>query len=253
MKKREPVFKTEADLCAAFIAWTKRWGWTAYAETAGWDIVLVRSSGVQIGVQAKLAFNTKVLAQSLPHYARDAEIGPDYRVVLVDRTTDGAREVCEALGLVLFHAEHYRSFREPRIGFSPSNEPELNHHEFSRYGNAWYDWNPRQRIKLPDYVPDVAAGASGPVQLTPWKIGALKLIATMDLRGYVTRDDFRMHSINPSRWMQRTGQFAWLVDGGVPGQWKRGPALDFDRQHPTVYAQIRNEIAQRIPEQGKAA
>jgi hypothetical protein len=43
---------SEADLCAGFIAAaTKGGSWTAYAETAGYDILMVRASdGVQIGI-----------------------------------------------------------------------------------------------------------------------------------------------------------------------------------------------------------
>ena len=74
-----PRYKTEAALCADFITWVKaesgtqrRFGagrspvWTPYAETAGWDILLVAADGTQIGVQAKLRFNLKVIAQSIP-------------------------------------------------------------------------------------------------------------------------------------------------------------------------------------------
>lgn len=39
--KRDPKFKTEADLCTAFCAAARDEGWVPYAETEGWDILLV--------------------------------------------------------------------------------------------------------------------------------------------------------------------------------------------------------------------
>lgn len=67
-KKLKPkMFKTEADLCAAFIASIDS-RWTPYAETAGWDILLVRhADGFQIGIQAKQKMNTEVVNRNKPY------------------------------------------------------------------------------------------------------------------------------------------------------------------------------------------
>ena len=60
-RETRQAFRSEADLCAAFLAALEREHakkWMAYAETAGWDILLVRlKDGFQIGIQAKLALN----------------------------------------------------------------------------------------------------------------------------------------------------------------------------------------------------
>lgn len=62
--KQKP-FATEAELCARFIAAIGA-DWTAYAETEGWDILLVRKAdGFQIGIEAKLKFNLDVVTQAL--------------------------------------------------------------------------------------------------------------------------------------------------------------------------------------------
>ena len=54
-------FAKESDLCAAFLASLPE-GWTAYPETAGFDILLGREvDGFQIGIQAKLRLNAKVI------------------------------------------------------------------------------------------------------------------------------------------------------------------------------------------------
>lgn len=66
-----------------------------------------------------------------------------------------------------------------------------------------------------------------------------------EIRGHVTRADFRVLGMDPRRWL---GPQGWLLgDPGRPGEFTRGDALDFDRQHPTVYAQVLAEIrAQEI-------
>ena len=110
----EKTYATEAELCTAFINWIKSENgktlgrdtapiWTPYAETAGWDILLVADDGTQIGIEAKLKFNMKVLAQSLPDcwdtYADYP--GPDYRAVLVPKFDSDHERICAALGLVM--------------------------------------------------------------------------------------------------------------------------------------------------------
>ncbi|TIU81425.1 MAG: hypothetical protein E5W01_20510, partial [Mesorhizobium sp.] len=65
MAKAKAVFESEAALCAAFIARLPK-DWTAYPETAGFDILLVRGAdGAQIGVEAKMTLNAKVLMQAV--------------------------------------------------------------------------------------------------------------------------------------------------------------------------------------------
>ena len=59
-------FASEADLCAAFLAWAARTapGVACYAEWAGWDILLVYPEGFQLGIQAKLRLNAEVIGQA---------------------------------------------------------------------------------------------------------------------------------------------------------------------------------------------
>ena len=107
-------YASEAHLCAAFIEWVKAVSgkvdhghrtpvWTPYAETAGWDILLVADDGAQIGIEAKLNFNMKVLAQAMPeNYEAWRETGPDFRAILVPNGDDSHRRICAALGLLIF-------------------------------------------------------------------------------------------------------------------------------------------------------
>ena len=248
--KRTPKYATEADLCAAFIAWARKesgrahWReptpvWTAYAETAGWDILLVGIDGTQIGVQAKQRFNMKVLQQTVPDgtYAAWRDDGPDYRAILVPERDHDAEALCGALGITCFAP----TTRWADDGLSDQFTPGLN----MEVHGGWHYWSPRKRCELPDFVPDVIAGASGPVQLTKWKVQALRLVARLEIRGHVTRQDFRALNMDPRRWL---GPQGWLTANPArPGEFTRGEGLDFDRQHPTVYAQVLAETrAQEI-------
>lgn len=248
--KSKPKYATEADLCADFIAWVKRKSgrieragiqtpnWVPYAETAGWDILLVADDGTQIGIQAKLKFNMKVLMQSVPDSWDDWRgRGPDYRAVLVPDRDGGHSNLCAALGLMLF-TPHYD------YGYGMEFEPKLDMHT---YNGGWHYWSPHKRCELPEFVPDVIAGDSAPVQLTKWKIAALRIVATLEVKGHVTRQDFRSHGVDPRRW---TGPGGWLIPRSEQmqhqGQYIRGPALDFDRQHPEVYAKVLAEVRGKL-------
>lgn len=227
--KRVIHFKTEAELCAAFIAdAAARWNLTAYAETSGWDILMVAPDGTQIGVQAKMQFNMKLLYQTIEDgWSRWNPTGPDFRAVLLPYR-DGD-PILQALGIGAFWPDAYPL--KGRIRFNP----ELEYPQWS----AWHYWNPEQRVALPKYVPDVVAGASGPIQLTKWKIAALQIMATLELRGYVTRDDFKQFGIDHRRW---TNSNEWLIPGTEKGRYVRGPNLNFDKQHPDVYGKVRADI-----------
>lgn len=245
--KKQPRYATEAALCADFLKWVKSperfrrdddTRWTPYAETAGWDILLVAQDGTQIGIQAKLKFNMKVLTQSLPdRWDHWHDRGPDYRAVLVSEWDSDHERICNALGLALIGGSGH-GWKHPQF------RPGLLENDG---GGGWHYWSPRKREKLPEFVPDVVAGDSAPLQLTKWKIAALRITATLEVRGHVTREDFRQHGIDPRRW---TGPGGWLVPKSErmqdAGQYVRAPSLDFDRQHPDVYAQVLAEIRAKL-------
>lgn len=241
----EKTYSTEAELCTAFIDWIKAENgkargrdmapvWTPYAETAGWDILLVADDGTQIGIEAKLKFNLKVLAQCLPsswdNYAECP--GPDYRAVLVPKFDSDHERICAALGLVMIGTK----------GWGNEFRPDMTPDRGDSYHLMWHHWNPPQRCKLPDYLPDVQAGCPAPLQLTDWKVKALRILATIEARGYVTKQDFKKHRIDPRAW---TGAQGLLVPGTAPGQFVRGKA-SFDKQHPTVYAQVLAEVSAEV-------
>jgi len=238
------AFATEADLCRQFIAAVERANerrkarfgedvqvWTPYPETAGFDILFVANDGRQIGVEAKLRLNGKVLAQALPSYITYSfgMIGPDYRAVLVPSSGD-LQPVCSALGLTVL------TLRDDRYGidgYTPSFPVA------DRDDSAWHDWCPQQRCTVPEVNSDTVAGVPSPIQLTEWKIKAIKLAIILEQRP-VSRADFKALNLSPSRW---TAPFTgWLVKsnaGYVPG-----PHMpDFRRQHPVAYEQLKERFS----------
>ncbi len=245
--KKEKPFATEVDLCAAFIAALPK-EWTAYAETAGWDILLVRrADGFQIGVQAKLQFNAHVLTQAIEggHWYHATSAGPDCRAVLVPADDIRMSTIANFIGItvIAFRAagEHVHGYHR-RASFQPQL-PDRHHDTY------WYEWCPAKRHELPEYVPDVAAGAPAPNQLTYWKIQAAKICVLLETRGFVTREDFKALHIDHRRWIAKDG---WLVkseQGWVAG--KHTPNLK--AAHPTNYEQIKADIAKWMPPEIKVA
>jgi hypothetical protein len=228
------AFATEADLCAAFLAWVAREHpeIRAYAEWAGWDILLVYPEGWQIGVQAKLRLNAEVLGQAAPdayYYSTDHERpAPDYRAVLVPEQGANLSGIASRLGLVVFSP---RRRWDGLIEF----EPHLRQAEKpDRYWprREWVDWNPINRHELPPCPTDSIAGSPCPVSLTQWKLGALAVLAELAVRGTITTKNIKSHC-DPRRWIAG----GWLEPAGDKGVWKRGAACpNFDEQHPTAYA-----------------
>lgn len=237
MKPPKP-FAKETDLCAAFLAVLPD-TWTAYAEHAGFDILLVRKAdGVQIGVEAKLKLNAEVVAQCLEDggYYRADMANPDYRAVLVPYSDAGHFDrVATYIGFTILRMEAASTdrWRNHKARYRP-DLPGDNTHWNDRY---WHDWSPTKRCRLPEYVPDVAAGDSAPIKLTEWKIAALRIEATLELRGFVTRADFAHLRIDHRRWLAR--ESGWLAKDEANGRLIAGPRFpNWKGQHPRVYAEI---------------
>lgn len=240
--KKQPHFATEVALCERFLAAVKKGGgWTPYAETAGWDILLVRDAdGVQIGIQAKLRCNIEVINQSLEEYGAWAadRNGPDYRAILVpDSEARGLDRVADYIGLTIIRVTPPAERGIIRADFRPYLPKEGGHQ--SAFGDDWHEWCPTRRHKLPEYVPDVAAGSAAPMQLTRWKISAIKIAILLERRGHVTRADFKHIGIDHRRWL--TGGMAWLrVSNGVYVRDRLMP--NFKAIHPRNYDEIASDF-----------
>jgi len=250
---KEKLFATEAEMCARFIAALPDM-WTAYPETGGFDILLARNAdGFQIGIEAKLRLNAKVICQAAeyPSHCYVDQPGPDCRAVLIpDGVGMDLAALCPLVGITVIRMSKLGLDRDGKIvwydrertmarlasgGYSYPFHPQLPGRDDSGWPHdQWFELCPLKRIDLPGWIPDVEAGRSAPVALTDWKIRAIKIVVTLERRGFVTRQDFAHLKISMSRWTQ--GQ--WLKSDGC-GNWTAGDYLpDFRAQHPVNFTQI---------------
>jgi hypothetical protein len=217
------TYCNESALCDSFMQRCTRYGWSAYPETGDWDILLVRDD-IQIGVQAKLRLNVRVLEQCILKGAPNYRRGPHYRAILVPRQKHYPTALLAKLKLLCFSDDNYNHalLREP--------------HGLSRMSN--YDWRPIVPEWLPEVIPQVPAGAPAPLQLTKWKQAAMQLFARAEVQGYVTSADIKQLKLSPTVF-QRMG---WLIPNGEKtGRLQRlviAPASNHirpDQQHPQEY------------------
>lgn len=250
MSKRAdaPKFENEAALVTAFCTWVDRENenrnrgddrkWTAYHETAGWDLLLANNrTGAQIGIEAKLSLNPKVLIQALPDHNWWSPRGPDFRAVLVPAPDLQlcVSGIAKHLGITVITARPQTSYRNEHAGWNFG--PELPDESDSYGMREWPHWLPAERCNLPEYIPDVTGGHSAPIALTQWKIKAIRLMILLDRRGYVTRKDMNALQISPTRWTD--GYHGFLARDADKGGFVRCDRTpDLRAQHPTNYAQI---------------
>lgn len=243
------LLPTEAALCDLFIReFNAQPGWTCYPETGGFDVVVAHESGRQIGVEAKQRLNAKVAQQILPSSGIElhGRAGPDHRLVIVASITEaneGIARMLEMFGIPVWAPrvyerwnEQHETIRTPtfdlvsrmRNDAECSDPPRFQYH----WHSALFDWNPPERVPLPAIPPCVPAGVPGPVQLTPWKQAALRVLARLRAQGSITTKEIKAEGCSPSNWTQR-----WLTQGAIRGQWVETDALPkFDEQHPEQYA-----------------
>ncbi|MGH8028041.1 MAG: hypothetical protein ACREO0_15080 [Pseudoxanthomonas sp.] len=243
-----PKYATEAELCADFAQVMGQDGWLVYPETAGFDLVLVREdTGFQLGVEAKLALNAKVCEQILPSIqsAKYDITGPDWRAVLVPTIggNAGIAEMLGILGVMTFTPTVDYQHRDGRgYGYQLAFKYQ---HQHSWLRMEWHDWNPEKRLELPAFARSdmarMAAGTPAPIQLTPWKLGTIKLLAILQVHGHVTRKDCAECRVDARRFCASDGLLSQLGDG----KWGRGPRTPrFDQQHPATFADfVAKELA----------
>lgn len=234
--------KKESDLCDLFMAcFNKLDGWVCYPEAAGFDILAVHTDGRQIGIEAKLALNSKVADQIIPepYYDRYEKPGPDHRMVIVSKITDaskGIAKMLEALGVSVLCVSRDGTFPFYRHSELTGGRP--------YYECFMFDWNPVERCQVPVMVTSLKAGIPAPVRLTPWKESALKVIALLRKQGHITGKQISAFGIGVTTWTQAAGsKRSWLAKGEVRGQWVETEYLPkFDEQHPEVYALAVKEL-----------
>lgn len=267
-------FDNEAQLCRVFISHLPE-GWTAYPETEGFDILLVRAvDGAQVGVEAKMTLNAKVLLQAIENiYHNEHWSGgnPDFRAVLVPDGAAGGemKQIARVLGVSVLECRsaadreaavqariedwgRYGHVVSEDLAARIRKEVELDWKPFSPdlpgiddWRERWVDFCPAERCPVPDYIPDVAAGASAPTQLSRWKVKAIKICILLSKRGEVTISDFKAIEIDRKRWLDMGWMAAKPGCRGVYIAGHRTP--DFRVQHPVNYGEIEADFDKWAP------
>lgn len=202
------TFESEADLCQALIESAKPHGWVAYAEQGGWDILFVRR-GIQVGVQAKLVGNLKMLFQALPERPRwVGTTGPHYRAVVVSRwsgRTELSRhahrneigELAQRLRLLVLEPPDpnpigaYNDWLQQRWPFLNLEPSRYQTKIIRRFDWPWYRWHPSKLVWVPPFVPDLPAGVPSPRSVSAFQIACIQLERICNERGWICRDDVR--------------------------------------------------------------
>lgn len=250
MKRRsrlELPWKTEAELCEDFIRGARALGWTVYPETAGFDLLLVAPDGRQVGVEAKLRPNLELVGQICDHALHAWQQVPDHLAVLVGRSNRHLGAVSRKAGFEVIDGSEVIRQRE-RNEWSLDRAPDGSDCE-----NPWGAYRPKhtehwprledgtKRCVLPSFVPNLQAGIPGPIQLTPWKIKAIRLCGRLRERGWVTTQDFKELGLDSSRWIR--GSLRWLEDSGERDgrrfKYVARPGVELpDEQRPELTRQV---------------
>lgn len=201
-----PIPETEVQLCEELITRARLEGFAVFPEVSDWDLIIVDSDGVQLGVQAKMRANVDVIGQAIRRRSRIN--GPRHRAVLVPKANGSFYQVARALGLHVFTFRSIgsRRYREKVIRFSTMKEWK---------GKPYW---------LPPVPSSCPAGSPSPRPLTQWRVRAIELCLLLEEKGHLTGEDFKRAGINQSTWLQRcelkrdgkVGRFARYVAGPNP-------------------------------------
>lgn len=217
-------YESESELCSQFIDHARSKGFKVYCETADFDLLLVVTPevlkhtalftpGEQIGVHAKLLPNVAVLYQALPRARGPVldKVGPDYYAILVPNATDEFVFVARKLGITVYTASWSKStWWRGTAQFVTKGTPRVDF-GLTDSGFTYKKMEHKERCWTPEVEVNIPAGTKAPVQLTPWKMAAVKLCITGVKKGYLTTQDFADAKISMSRWSQK----GWVQ----PGEW----------------------------------
>jgi hypothetical protein len=199
------MFKTEKELCDKFSEHMRSYNWIIYPETCGWDLLLARNK-IQVGVQAKLKPNMKVITQALPNKITIQD-GPHYRAVLLANNMKigyyGMNvdfiKLCNHLKILIFVKHRYLDYQWIS---GIHNRDKIN--DYANIDFRYYRWNTKKLEWLPPYVPEYEAGIPSPKSVTPYKIMLCRLEVLECQKGWICRDDVTKEAkkvglnINPS-------------------------------------------------------
>ena len=212
---------SEVELCAAFIAWTQaNSDWVAYSETGGFDMLLVASDGRSSASKPNFPAPPnwsirrcpKTAFRALPVPISAASCCRSARAEI-----PGAAAVAGPAGLLRLAARR----RVSRRVIDRSNG-------LVALGSGAAD-------RAATFLARRRRGAAVADPADEIQNCRPKLIALIEVRGYVVSQDFRDLGIDSRRW---TNPKNGLLQFDSQGRYQRGEKLIFDKQHPRVFAEI---------------
>ncbi|GHB36037.1 hypothetical protein GCM10007094_27060 [Pseudovibrio japonicus] len=217
-KRRKATFASESEMCTHFISKLPV-EWIAYPEWGNWDILLVRhSDGFQIGIEAKLRLNAKVISQAAENAYQCDKPGPDCRAILIPKGSNlDFQPVCNILSLQIIEIESESSKSPSTVNWY---RPKLPNPDRASPAGNFKEFYPTERLELPEIIPIVEAGKPSPIKLTPWKIKAIKLDVLLKKHGVVTRKLFKALNLSTTLFLHSGND--WMRKGTARGEWERG-------------------------------
>lgn len=184
--------ESEHDLINKFLENQNKDLWDCYPENQKWDFLMQSKDGkIQIGFQAKLRCNLKVISQCadlLKNESVSQVVGPHYIAVLVPSWETASKSfqdfqiVCEHLKIMVFtekgclsKTSNGKTYVEFCQTFNVHKDP-LQILDGSPH---YYRHNFVGKVWTPPFVPTGAAGVKSPTSVTKFKIGVVKLCEMM--------------------------------------------------------------------------
>lgn len=231
---------TEAELCAEFTKVARANGWEVYAETGGWDLLLVWTGDAPVLVydsgHRELELHNGpeegFSGSKLAAMEDEIELAPGDQWGIQAKLR-GSFEVIDQALVGVQWVERGRTQRMAAPDFRsvlvPSaSAPFLHICSHLRLGvvtplitdvyRPTYRWTTRLQHTLPPIVPSWTGGAPSPKSLSHWRVQALKICARLRAGEILMRKDFKEYEINIKTFVQRH----WILSTGH-GQYVMNP------------------------------
>jgi hypothetical protein len=202
----------ETDLCNKFIDYCASFGANNVNEYEGWDTV-VEYHGILFGVQAKLQFNTHVIAQCLHNN------NVDFKIILLpnlSRLDPDLELIAHRLRLLVVTLD----------GLGSPIARQMNKSIF------YYRQKIKKRLAFPSEFFDLPAGVKSPRTNSEYKIALCKLQLLAEKNGYLVPYDFRHLGVRiiPKYYFRYdSNQRKWYL--------KRKPSNDY----PHIYKNLKGK------------
>lgn len=209
--KARSYYKMEFELCNDLIDLARNLNWKIYPEVSNYDLVIVSTTekypfkiGDQIGIEAKLKPNVKVLSQIIEKMSDHK--GPNWIATLTPYITEEFASVSKFLRISNIFA--FDKANDPVS--QQKNKLRSTFKHFSNINRKFY----KVPLWVPDYEIDIEAGAASPKSVSPWKVKAVEFVININKNknGLMTSQDFRDYGVgNYQTWLDR----GWIKYSGM--------------------------------------